>query len=541
MSSKIGILIADLHRLEHWHLRIIEAALDEPALEMTLVLQERERSNRTPSRRLEKLLGKAAPNRVLFRAQRHLEHKIISAKPSVDNGQLLMRLKSIQSRTLVLKDNTGSAEAFEGLRAMQLDLLFAFDSFHLPADFAATTRYGLWSLCFGNPVEGTYGPTGFYEVARNEPSIACRLIGRSPKGVVRLVDEAFFNRSWSMVETATTAGEGSVSLVLKNLKGLGKSVGPQAPVHGEIRQVFPSSGQIFHYLVRFYSSLMGKLKIRLAYKIFGQRHECWSVFVGAGHFLETRLQGMKPLAMPKDEFWADPFLFQYRGEHFLFYENYSYTSKRGKISCGRLDGLQMVDIVDVLDLDYHLSYPYIFEENGSVYLMPETSENRRLEIYKAVDFPNKWELYTTAFEGECVADAFFFDDDQNQKWLFVNKQMNETSPMNSELFIYKVDSIELNTLQPHAQNPVIIDARVARNGGAIFKYKNEYYRPSQRNIDGVYGRALNINQIKELSLESYEEETVRIVAPDFDQNLMATHHLHQTDTLFVIDAAYRSK
>ena len=29
-------------------------------------------------------------------------------------------------------------------------------------------------------------------------------------------------------------------------------------------------------------------------------------------------------------------------------------------------------------------------------MMQETNENRRLEIYKCITFPNKWELYSTS-------------------------------------------------------------------------------------------------------------------------------------------------
>ena len=63
-------------------------------------------------------------------------------------------------------------------------------------------------------------------------------------------------------------------------------------------------------------------------------------------------------------------------------------------------------------------------------------------------------------------------DDKNQKWLFVNKMDNKSCPNFIELYIYKFDSLKLENLQPHLQNPVIINSKTARNGGGIFKYKN---------------------------------------------------------------------
>ena len=92
---------------------------------------------------------------------------------------------------------------------------------------------------------------------------------------------------------------------------------------------------------------------------------------------------------------------------------------------------------------------------------------------------------------------------------------------------------------PHEQNPVIIDARTARNGGAIFEFEHETYRPSQANIDGIYGRGLNINKIKKLTIDEYIEETEITILPNFFKGLQATHHLHQVEGGFVIDAAFK--
>ncbi len=82
---------------------------------------------------------------------------------------------------------------------------------------------------------------------------------------------------------------------------------------------------------------------------------------------------------------------------------------------------------------------------------------------------------------------------------------------------------------------------VARNGGAIFEYENEYYRPSQANINGIYGASLNINKIKKFSIEEYIEEIIVTAEPNFYKGLISMHHLHQTKNLFVIDAAFKRK
>ena len=124
--------------------------------------------------------------------------------------------------------------------------------------------------------------------------------------------------------------------------------------------------------------------------------------------------------------------------------------------------------------------------------------------------------------------------------MFTNKK-SESGSFDNELFIYKIDSLKFLHLESHKHNPVIIDSRNARNGGAIFKKNGATYRPSQCNIDGVYGQSLNVNKIKKLTLNNYSEEKIINIKPNFHKNLVAVHHLHQHENIFVIDAAFKSK
>jgi len=55
------------------------------------------------------------------------------------------------------------------------------------------------------------------------------------------------------------------------------------------------------------------------------------------------------------------------------------------------DGLWKLP-VKVLERDYHLSYPFLFEWNGNLYMIPETKGNKAIELYRCTRFPNKWEI-----------------------------------------------------------------------------------------------------------------------------------------------------
>jgi len=94
----------------------------------------------------------------------------------------------------------------------------------------------------------------------------------------------------------------------------------------------------------------------------------------------------------------------------------------------------------------------------------------------------------------------------------------------------------LQTITPHKLNPVIIDSRRARSAGNIFVEDGKIIRPSQNNIHSIYGYGLNLSEIKELSLENYKEELIKIFEPNFKDDLVGVHHVSQFEDGFLFDS-----
>lgn len=549
---KLGILIKDFNKLANWELRIIHEIINDTKVELSLLIQdgrvESENQKRLKYSLYKLFHSKNNLSKLLLKFQIKLERILFYNKHTVDKKILINYLRNINIVKVNPRRN-GFLDIFNEedtrlIRNYKLDIILKLGFNELGGGILEAANFGIWYLCHEDSSSNRGGPAGFWEIVMKESFVSVTLLQLTPKpDIVLIIDKAYFNLFWSFVKTNNSILEASVSLLLKNIRQLdqGHFSTDESKFNYCPQDKFPSLFFILKYFIHFYSSLLNILIEKIDYKLFGNRYYCWTLFIGKGNFLDTKLTGLKPIELPKDKCWADPFLFKYNNDNYVFFENYSFKNKKGKISCGKLTEYNIVDVTDVLVFDYHLSYPFIFEENGNIFLMPESHENKRLEIYKCLNFPNYWELYSTAFEGETVVDAFFFNDEFKQKWLFVTKQMDPNAPIDCELFIYRVDSIKMDKLTPHKQNPVIIDSRTARNAGAIFKYNNYLFRPSQRNIDGIYGKALNINKITKLTIDEYVEEQLTIIQPDFHNGLIATHHLHQMDEYFAIDAGYRKK
>jgi hypothetical protein len=169
-------------------------------------------------------------------------------------------------------------------------------------------------------------------------------------------------------------------------------------------------------------------------------------------------------------------------------------------------------------------------------MMPETHKSHRLEIWRCTEFPLKWELYSTALEGQSAADSILTRHGDTW-WLFTNlSEFHAYEDHCSELYIFQVDGPALTQVTPHHNNPVVIGSTVARNAGRIFERDGKLYRPSQHNVHGVYGYGLNIMEIEELTLDTYRERCIRTIAPDFKAGLLGCHHFDAAGGRYVLDA-----
>ncbi len=274
----------------------------------------------------------------------------------------------------------------------------------------------------------------------------------------------------------------------------------------------------------------------------GLRPSSWSLFLGDGDPLSASFNELTELPQPRFESRADPFLFAHDGATWLFWEVFSHRDGLGRIGVGRLDrvegGAAEARLVEEREIDLgpgHLSYPYAFAHEGQVYMIPETGDRRRLEIWRATRFPDRWQRHATALEGLEATDSTLLRY-EGVWWLFTNLGSGGFEDRGHELHIFRADSPDLKRLEPHVGNPVAIGARDARNGGRPFLRNGALYRPVQMACHGTYGYGLRLMYVEALSLTSWRETEVRRIEPDRRTGTAGCHHLDAGKGLFVLDA-----
>ncbi len=247
---------------------------------------------------------------------------------------------------------------------------------------------------------------------------------------------------------------------------------------------------------------------------------------------------LKPIYPPDGVFWADPFAWHREGRSYVFFEEYPYATRRGHISVIELDGQArpIGQAVPVLEEPYHLSYPYLLEFGGELYMVPEKKAARCVDIYRCAAFPGRWERVKTLISGMRIVDACLFEHG-GRWWMFCAVKLKWKGLRYDEtLFAFHADTPLSSDWIPHPANPLVRDFSRARPGGRILRdAQGRLLRPSQDCVRR-YGDGLNISEILELTPSTYQERKLWHSSGEQAGGWNAMHHLDWHEGLMVMDA-----
>ncbi len=200
-------------------------------------------------------------------------------------------------------------------------------------------------------------------------------------------------------------------------------------------------------------------------------------------------------------FVADPFLMRTGDGWFLFFEVDGFGRDRGRIGYATSsDGLDWHYQRIVLEEAYHLSYPCVFEWNGEFYMVPESSADESVRLYKASPFPDHWTFVSTLLSGRPFADANVFRHDGTW-WMFVGSVDSAVCEL---YFSDKVDS----GWREHPLSPIIASDRGrARPAGRTVVQQGRILRLAQKS-DEHYGEAVRAFQVDMLTRTDYAEHEI---------------------------------
>lgn len=417
------------------------------------------------------------------------------------------------------------------LRDMSLDFILRYGFRIIRGDILNVTKYGIFSYHHGDHLEYRGGPPGFWEIWNNDSktgAILQRLEHKLDDGIV--VYKGTFdtikysycrNRSNIYMESSNWVADVARALAF----GAGENIYQMSTKSTAKIYKAPTNFEMLMFSTRILSGYVEEKKysrnkpIDVTWRI-GYIKENIETF-----FQSPNYPPIKWIDSPSDSYFADPFAIDYKDDTYIFFEDYSFAEKKGKISCMNLSDEN--NVLPVLNRSFHLSYPFIFEKDNEYYMIPEQFESNRVFMYRCVEFPQTWVEHKVILENFRGIDPTILNH-EGYWYLFIGKE--DDHPMN---IIHLFYSRSFDTeWKPHPKSPFEKRDDI-RNAGNTFKYEDRLFRFSQSS-NGGYGSHLILNEITQLTPTEYRERFFCDFFPDSSWSFSdGFHHLSTSSKHFL--------
>ena len=153
---------------------------------------------------------------------------------------------------------------------------------------------------------------------------------------------------------------------------------------------------------------------------------------------------------PRGSYFADPFPWMHNGQPWLFVEEFRYRENAGRLVALPLADEAVARVAHPLRVaDGHLSFPFLFAYGGELFLLPESSQARTVDLYVCEQFPDRWRLQRRLLVDVDAADSVLVRH-ADRWWLFTSVRDSRDQPRH--LAIFHTDDLLTGEWQSHPIN-----------------------------------------------------------------------------------------
>jgi hypothetical protein len=443
----------------------------------------------------------------------YVEHWLERRSRALHKCSLNAELPAVEVLDCVL-EGPGRCLQEQDLRALrerELDFVLLLAALPVGGEVRDVPRFGIWSYRH----DRSTAPC-FWEVLKGARTTSASLerLGRGGDPSVELCRGSFGTCGASWVNNVDRVLGGSSDFCVRACAELSGQFGASSAAESAREPVLedaaltrtPTDGEMLRFLLQTGSQMLRKLW-ELTFHV-----EVWNVGFtrqSVAEILKSAKVDASGVTWCKPHepghFIADPFAYQLDGVEQVLVEDYP-QGGRGRIS-KLLESTSRPQVALQVDLEepHHLSYPFIFTEDGETYCVPEAYQSRGVGLYKRTN--GTWRLERTLIDGQPIVDPTLFKH-QGLYWILCTLQ-NDGAWGNLKLYGYYAERLD-GEWKPHRLNPVKCDIGSSRPAGTPVWVDGELYRPSQ-DCSETYGGAVVINRIARLSPSEFEEvEAARI-------------------------------
>lgn len=495
---KIGFLISNKKNISLFYSKLIERILADERYIADFVFLENNNVNNKPSQSSIVLSLIVKLENKLFKIKNYPNSYIDVS--SLLNQREVTTVGNISNMPFVKLNDLD----LETLRNKNFDILYRIGWGIIQGEVLDIPKYGIWSLHHGDYQYFRGKPAVFWELYKGLSHAGCvlqKLTSKLDDG--QIIDS--LNTSinlFSYSKSISILYYKSLEMFFDNLEKVQKNKNLVLKPKGltiYTNELFKTPSiliQIVFFLKLLTRNIFRKLEIT---------NFSWHIAI-AKKKNSKEIKNYKIVPNRKGYFSADPFIINYLGEEYIFFEEASLKDSFGHISYIKCNDFSNRGIA--LKESFHLSFPNVFYHEKDIYMLPETRKSNSIRLYKCVCFPDKWQLASVLMDDISACDSEIFNYDNNY-YLFTNVSKNEHLSNADNLCIFISDNL-FGPYLPHEMNPLSRDCRNSRMAGKILQEGNDIYRLAQSGEYG-YGSAIVINKVEQLSRSLYKESKNQII------------------------------
>lgn len=234
----------------------------------------------------------------------------------------------------------------------------------------------------------------------------------------------------------------------------------------------------------------------------------------------------------KEGWFADPFFLKLDEERiYILAEQMFYPIGHGRIVKLVIERKRkkILQVVPILQLDTHLSFPIIHRENNKVYVYPENYQGGSLRIYEYDERSEKL-INPQVLINEPLLDSQLIKY-EGYYYIFATKFIEGKWEETRNLFIYRAE----NLFGPYEEFQVITNRyNEERGAGTIYNNGDSFIRPAQC-CEDRYGSNTILYNVKKANGLFSEEIIGRILPDEHIGNGMLLHTFNKFNDLSIID------
>jgi len=425
------------------------------------------------------------------------------------------KTSKLECKTIIKKGNAQefTDEDIGKIKEYNLDFIIRFGFRIIKGKILNIPKFGVWSFHHGDASKYRGSPPAFWEIYFDDNvtgAILQRLTERLDAGIVLKrgylkTTKSSYLRNINNIISNTTHWPTQVCIDIINGKAeylAGAPLITQAQIYKA-----PNNIELLHFIIKETIYLFRHIYRNYFF------YENWNIGI-VDKSVQNLLSSNEQVNIrwqPKQrnhKFIADPFIQIKDNRKYVLFEEFNYKTYKGRIAVSELTHDFSSEKTYIIGGESHFSYPYLFNYQGEIYCVPESSGTQGSLLYKAINFPNEWILVKQII-GEFPALDNTIVRYKDYWWLFAT---NSNDGPNCKLNIWFAKD-PLGPWVAHNGNPVKIDIRSSRPAGNPFIHEGDLYRPAQDCSEG-YGGRIVINRVRRLTTTEFEETPVKMIGPD---------------------------